>query len=827
MPRLRRTKPLKLAGLFGALVLILSGMQFATAPSARAANANEFNPGNIISDEAFYQGSAMTANEIQAFLNARVPRCVIGDPGYAAGSVRGNNTIANQCLKDFSTPTASKAANAYCAAYLGSSRETAARIIEKVALACGISPKVLLVMLEKEQSLVSDSWPYVRQFDVAMGYACPDSGPGNSANCDSAYYGFQNQVYRSAWQLKVYKANPASFRYRPFQTNTIQWHPNTGCGTSQVYIENWATASLYIYTPYRPNPAALNAQWGLGDACSTYGNRNFFMFYSTWFGSTHAVAYPEIDSKFAQNSWLGEATTDYNWQSSGNSGVVRGYQNGAIAWQKGNRVAYILTGDFRTYFGTQGGISGRLGWPTSDQSTRTGGRSQGFQGGAVSWTEPHGFAVVSGKIREHYAEWALAFDGPLGWPTGNQVCTTETKCVQPFGNGSIQLDGSKLSISIPEIESLATSQATQLGSVTQTARAQTANGGGFVQAHKNGAVTWNKIAGAHVLSGSIRTAFGAAGGVSGSYGWPNAEQVCSADGSCSQSFTGGTIEVDAAGNNTSMSKDIRDAFNALQLAGVDLGKSLGATRTVTQGSGGRVHSFENGAIAASDRTGAFAVMAPIRVPFNSAGGLNGPLGWPTGNARSEAANGGGLVQGFEGGAVTNTGVGSFILAGEMRTAFGTRGGLTGPLGWPLSNSVSHTVSGGGVVQAFQGGALAQRSGSTTPVLLEGEIRTVFGTAGGLSGLPGWPTGDARDEAANGGGRVQGFQNAAITSSPSGTYILSGEIRSYFNGQGGLAGSLGWPISAMSTNGTEQKQSFQGGIIVRDTRTGEIQVKPLQ
>ena len=75
---------------------------------------------------------------------------------------------------------------------------------------------------------------------------------------------------------------PGNYNYKPFRsTPSVQ----RTCLRTQVYIENWATAALYIYTPYRPNQAALNAQWGLGDGCSSYGNRNFFMLYSSWFGS--------------------------------------------------------------------------------------------------------------------------------------------------------------------------------------------------------------------------------------------------------------------------------------------------------------------------------------------------------------------------------------------------------------------------------------------------------------------------------------------------------------------------------------------------------------
>ena len=57
--------------------------------------------------------------------------------------------------------------------------------------------------------------------------------------------------------------------------NTILYNPNASCGSSNVFIQNGATAALYSYTPYQPNQSALNAQYGLGDACGAYGNRNF------------------------------------------------------------------------------------------------------------------------------------------------------------------------------------------------------------------------------------------------------------------------------------------------------------------------------------------------------------------------------------------------------------------------------------------------------------------------------------------------------------------------------------------------------------------------
>jgi len=53
-----------------------------------------------------------------------------------------------------------------------------------------------------------------------------------------------------------------------------------------VNVQNYATAALYNYTPYQPNAAALGNLYGTGDGCSSYGNRNFWVYYNDWFGPT-------------------------------------------------------------------------------------------------------------------------------------------------------------------------------------------------------------------------------------------------------------------------------------------------------------------------------------------------------------------------------------------------------------------------------------------------------------------------------------------------------------------------------------------------------------
>ncbi|QCB93129.1 hypothetical protein [Cellulomonas shaoxiangyii] len=257
-----------------ALAVVLTGvvLQPAAVAPAEAADPAAFRSGSIISDALFFDGGAMTPADVQQFLELKRPTCTAG---YV-------------CLKDYVAPTTAQPAEpGMCAGYAASPGESAATIIAKVGASCGISQKALLVTLQKEQGLVTATAPGETRYRTAMGFGCPDTAP-----CEAQYYGFFNQVYRAARQFKRYAANPTAYSYRAGRTNTILFHPSgaAACGSSSVYIENQATAGLYIYTPYQPNSSALTNLYGTGDGCAAYGNRNFWRDYTDWFGSTQVGA---------------------------------------------------------------------------------------------------------------------------------------------------------------------------------------------------------------------------------------------------------------------------------------------------------------------------------------------------------------------------------------------------------------------------------------------------------------------------------------------------------------------------------------------------------
>jgi hypothetical protein len=286
----RGTTP-RLIAVLAATLLLATGLVVADATRssdpAVAADGRLFNPGNIISDANFFNGAAMTEAQIQSFMNTMAP----GGCG------------PNGCLKQYSQNTVNKpqhysdtAGAVQCTPYAGGAGESAARIIFKVQRACGISAKVILVTLQKERGLVTKTSPIPADFTVAMGMGCPDTAP-----CNTEYYGFFNQVWSAAKQFKTYRAAPNYFKHRAGATVDLLLHPNANCGSTRTLIQNAATAALYNYTPYQPNAAALANMGGTGDACSSYGNRNFFRDYTDWFGSPTSPAAPagNVDSVLA------------------------------------------------------------------------------------------------------------------------------------------------------------------------------------------------------------------------------------------------------------------------------------------------------------------------------------------------------------------------------------------------------------------------------------------------------------------------------------------------------------------------------------------------
>jgi len=171
-------------------------MRGESSPISGGSPSDQFSPDTVISDANFRDSGSMTVGDIQAFLDRQ--------PGI---------------LKSYRTRDHS-----------GKVRY-ASEMIAEAAVAFRINPKVLLVKLQKEQSLLGDATPQQKQLDWATGCGKADSFTSYQ------YQGFGNQIWWGAQKL---------------DKNAKPWRPGIKMmiDGGAVYPTNEATYSLYKYTPH-------------------------------------------------------------------------------------------------------------------------------------------------------------------------------------------------------------------------------------------------------------------------------------------------------------------------------------------------------------------------------------------------------------------------------------------------------------------------------------------------------------------------------------------------------------------------------------------------
>jgi hypothetical protein len=139
---------------------------------------------------------------------------------------------------------------------------SAAEIIANTAKEFNLNPRVILVTLQKEQSLVESKKVTQRQLDWAMGYAiCDDCSKSDPLL--QKYRGFGKQVYyasqriRESYLSKLTTSGKTVSGYGPGIESVIDG--------SALVPQNNATAALYTYTPHKQ------------------GNVNFMNIWNRWF----------------------------------------------------------------------------------------------------------------------------------------------------------------------------------------------------------------------------------------------------------------------------------------------------------------------------------------------------------------------------------------------------------------------------------------------------------------------------------------------------------------------------------------------------------------
>ncbi|MCO7221583.1 LGFP repeat-containing protein [Klenkia sp. PcliD-1-E] len=694
-----------LARITTVLALVASALLLPTTgpeptDAARAADLSYFDPGNIIADAVFFDSLAVDVPTVQAFLNAKGASCVAGE---------------QPCLKDYRQTTATQAGDAYCSTYTGAADETAAAIIVKVGQACGINPRVLIVLLQKEQGLVTGTRPATIRYTKATGFACPDT-----AACNPEFSGFASQVYFAARQFQRYAANVAG-SYRAGRNNTVLYNPNSACGSSQVYIQNKATAGLYSYTPYQPNAAALAAGYGTGDSCSSYGNRNFWNYFTDWFGSTQSAGGSAILDRYTAaggpSGALG-ATTSAIGCGIRDGGCYQHYARGSIYWSPATG-ARALTGSVETRYGQLGWENGGLGFPTMDTwCGLTGGACfQEFQGGSLYAAGPAATAfLVRGGIRDKWGTtgWETGY---LGLPTSDENCGLRNGgCFSAFQNGLVYYTPATGAV---VVRSAVVAGWARLGFENGLLGYPTADtvcglaAGGCSQEFQGGALFTSSSTAPQFVRGGIREAWQASGGVTGPLAYPTGDENCGLrSGGCFQTFTGGSVYWSPSTGAQVVRDPVYSRWAGLGWESGPLGYPTNSTFCGLRDGGCGQH-FERGSLYWSTASGARLVRGAIRDAWAASGWETGPLGYPTSDENCGLAAGG-CFETFTGGSVYWTpGTGARLVTGQLLTAWAAGGYETGRLGYPVENQ--RTASTGVVTQRFQGGTLTYdpQSGAVT------------------------------------------------------------------------------------------------------------------
>lgn len=265
-------------------ILIIASLIFSflfnTSAYAAEPQVPGFNPNKLIDDKVFSDTSTFaSAAAIQTWLESKGSILANKSPEFIA---KLREPVTNKALKELlEDPKASS-----------TTPRTAAELIYDAAKSSGMNPQVILVTLNKEQSLITgrqnaSEEQLQRALDFSMGFGCPDSQP-----CGAIYKGFYFQLFggvdsENNRYLGAAKSLMKSFSTPggrgPYFNGSISkvgdaiTLPNTvgnyeGVQANQtVVLGNSATAALYRYTPHVYN-----------------GNYNFWRFFKAWFGSPNS-----------------------------------------------------------------------------------------------------------------------------------------------------------------------------------------------------------------------------------------------------------------------------------------------------------------------------------------------------------------------------------------------------------------------------------------------------------------------------------------------------------------------------------------------------------
>lgn len=288
-----KLKKIRVLTISGLMVAAIAWLGYPALSRAQVSVDPAFNPNNIIADRDMMDYNSMSLSDIQNFLQSKGSFLT----NYATLDSNGQIKSAAEIIYNATHN------NYDCDGVLLSTNPT----LNEKNLNCQhittISPKVILVLLQKEQGLIEKTSPEPRNLDWATGYGCPDNWV-----CNPYYKGFGKQVNSAALQFLAYMNNPNYYGFQANRTYQIHNTPKPYCENSNrtmtVTPQNRATAALYDYTPHVFN-----------------GNYNFYKLWRRYFSIDTNIIYPNGTIIKAQNDpriWLienGQKRLFDNWSA--------------------------------------------------------------------------------------------------------------------------------------------------------------------------------------------------------------------------------------------------------------------------------------------------------------------------------------------------------------------------------------------------------------------------------------------------------------------------------------------------------------------------------
>ncbi|MGY1747625.1 LGFP repeat-containing protein, partial [Blastococcus sp. SYSU D00695] len=225
----------------------------------------------------------------------------------------------------------------------------------------------------------------------------------------------------------------------------------------------------------------------------------------------------------------------------------------------------VLPADVVAAWQASGAETGPLGYPTSSASEVPGGQAVTFEHGAVYAEDGVGTGhVLTGAVLDRYLE----ADGPageLGLPASSAAPLAGGGSYAHFEHGSIYSSpatGARvLTGAIRGRWAAAGWENSPLG--YPTSDVAEAPGGGEYAHFQQGTVTWSSATGARVLTGPVRDAWLASGGVSGELGLATSDVTALAGGGAFAHFQHGSVYYSPATGARVLTGAVRDRWAAL------------------------------------------------------------------------------------------------------------------------------------------------------------------------------------------------------------------------------------------------------------------------